>query len=112
MNLPLLSISALRVREPPVPVSDRIVAPTAFVSVPFVTFKTAPYDDVESVNTIKPSFVKPFATVRFEVPEAPSPCSRSVAPAAFVRKTLVARKTGDPSGPRFIKRELIGLDRT
>src|SRR5258705_416206 len=79
-SVPSLSSRAFSVRDPTVPVSVRIVAPTAFVSVPFVTFKTAPYDDVESVNTIKPSFVKPFSTVRFEVPDAPSPCSRRIAP--------------------------------
>src|SRR5258706_463254 len=105
--LPIVSV-----RDPTVPVSVRIVAPTAFVSVPFVTFKTAPYDDVESVNTIKPSFVKPFSTVRFEVPDAPSPCSRRIAPVAFVTESLNALEPCTSIVPWFRRRVMIVLDRT
>src|SRR5262249_17189984 len=110
VRVPSLSSFPSRVRGPFVPESARISALGAFVSVPFVTCRVAPYEDVLSVSTIVPLFVKPFATVRFDVLYDPSPCSRSVAPLAFVTESLNAVLPWASRLPRLTSRELIVLN--
>src|SRR5439155_27010923 len=68
VTVPWLSSCSRSVRGPPVPTAASIVAPAALVSVaPAGMFSIAPYDDVISVSTIAPLFVKLLATARTAV---------------------------------------------
>ena len=68
VSVPWLSSATVSVRVPSVPTAASIVAPAALVNVaPAGIVIVAPYDELISVSTIAPLFVKLFATVRFAV---------------------------------------------
>ena len=88
--VPWLSSCALIVRDPPAPTLERIVPPTAFVSVPAVTVSTSEYVLTMVVRSMVPLFVKPLAIVRLVLPTEPFPCTVNVAPAWLVNAPAIA----------------------
>ena len=84
-----MSSCAPSVRGPPVPTAASIVPLGALVSVPDVTSRIAPYEDVESVRTMLPLLVKLLATVKTAVLYDPFPCKRISDPDVVMRPVVM-----------------------